>query len=94
MSNCTSGCKTQDHDSYAECLQSKTVQAIGVYGSKNITLDRTWQKGDQKELESYYSAVKQGIEPRSTRKKDIDKAVSLSNDAGKAFDGTTLTFKP
>jgi hypothetical protein len=94
MSNCTSGCKTKDHDSYAECLQSKTVQAIGVFGSKNRTLDRTWQKKDQAELQSYYDATAQGIEPRSTRKKDIDKAVSLSNDAGKAFDGTTLTFKP
>jgi hypothetical protein len=40
MNNCTSGCKTQDHNSYAECLQSKTIQAIGVFGSKNITLDR------------------------------------------------------
>ena len=50
-------------------------------------------KKDNKELDSYYSAVKQGIEPRSTRQPDIDAAVKLSNEAGKAFDGTTLTFK-
>jgi putative FmdB family regulatory protein len=56
-----------------------------------------WDKDKEKawdgELNSYYSAVKQGIEPRSTKKADIDAAVRLSNDTGKAFDGTSLTFK-
>ena len=93
MSNCSSNCATQDHDNYGDCLRDKGISAIGVSGSKNITLDRGWQKRDQKELESYYSAVKQGIEPRSTRTKDIKKAVELSDKAGKAFDGTTLKFK-
>lgn len=93
MNNCTSGCKTQDHNSYAECLQSKNMKAIGVFGSKNVTLDRDWQKKDAKELDSYYSAVRQGIEPRSTRQKDIDAAVKLSETSGKAFDGTTFSFK-
>jgi hypothetical protein len=37
--------------------------------------------------------VRQGIEPSSTKQKDIDAAVRLSNDAGKAFDSTTMTFK-
>jgi hypothetical protein len=50
-------------------------------------------KKDNKELDSYYSAIKQGIEPRSTRQKDIDAAVKLSNEGGKAFDGINLTFK-
>ena len=50
-------------------------------------------KKDNKELDSYYSAVKQGIEPRSTRQPDIDAAVRLSSEAGKAFDGINLTFK-
>lgn len=51
-------------------------------------------KAHDKELESYYSAVRQGIEPRSTRQPDIDAAVRISNEAGKAFDGTSLTLKP
>ncbi len=41
----------------------------------------------------YYSAVRQGVEPISTKKKDIDAAMMLSNEAGKAFDGNTLMFK-
>ena len=55
--------------------------------------DSTKIKKDNKELDSYYSAVKQGIEPRSTRQHDIDAAVRLSNESGKAFDGINLTFK-
>jgi hypothetical protein len=55
--------------------------------------DKSKENADVKELESYYSAVRQGIEPISTKKKDIDAAVRLSNEAGKAFDGNTLSFK-
>ena len=47
-------------------------------------------KKHDKELSSYYSAVRQGIEPVSTKQKDIDAAVRLSNDMGKAFDGNAI----
>ena len=47
-------------------------------------------KKDDKELSSYYSAVKQGIEPISTKQKDIDAAVNISNEMGKAFDGNNI----
>lgn len=92
MNNCTSSCKTQDHASYGECLQSNIPMFSGVTPSKS-GYDQDKVKKDQKELDSYFAAVKQGIEPRSTRQPDIDQAVKLSNEAGKAFDGTTLKFK-
>ena len=92
MSNCTSSCKTQDHASYGECLQSNIPMFSGVTPSKS-GYDQDKVKKDQKELDSYFAAVKQGIEPRSTRQPDIDAAVKLSNEQGKAFDGTTLKFK-
>jgi len=50
-------------------------------------------KQHDRELQSYYDATRQGIEPRSTKSKDIDAAVKLSNEAGKAFDGISMTFK-
>jgi hypothetical protein len=50
-------------------------------------------KAHDKELNSYYSAIRQGIEPRSTRQPDIDAAVRISQEAGKAFNGTSLTLK-
>jgi hypothetical protein len=43
-----------------------------------------------KELGSYYDALRQGIEPVSTKTKDIQAAVRLSNDTGVAFDGNSL----
>ena len=47
-------------------------------------------RAHDKELGSYFDAVRQGIEPISTKKKDIDAAVRVSNEAGKAFDANTL----
>jgi hypothetical protein len=43
-----------------------------------------------KELGSYFDATRQGIEPVSTKQKDIDAAVRLSNDMGTAFDGNAI----
>lgn len=50
-------------------------------------------KAHDKELGSYYDAIRQGIEPVSTKQKDINAAVAASNIAGKAFDGNTMGFK-
>lgn len=47
-------------------------------------------KAHDKELGSYYDALRQGIEPVSTKTKDIEAAVRLSNDTGVAFDGNAL----
>jgi hypothetical protein len=47
-------------------------------------------KAHDKELGSYYDAIRQGIEPVSTKQKDIDAAVRLSNDMGTAFDGNKI----
>jgi hypothetical protein len=55
--------------------------------------DQDKVKKDNKELNDYWAATKQGIEPRSTKQKDIDAAVQLSNEGGKAFDGISMTFK-
>lgn len=47
-------------------------------------------KQHDKELGSYYDALRQGIEPVSTRTKDIQAAVRLSNETGVAFDGNAI----
>ena len=92
MSNCTSSCKTKDHANYGECMRSNTPMFVGVNPTRT-GWDQDKVKKDEKEIQSYWDATRQGIEPRSTRKKDIDAAVKLSNDAGKAFDGISLTYK-
>lgn len=92
MSNCTSSCKTKDHASYGECLQQNSPMFAGCFPTRQ-GWDKDKENKDNKELSAYYSAVKQGIEPRSTKMKDIKAAVEISQAAGKAFDGVNLTLK-
>ena len=80
--------------------QVHPVEVEGCFGCKLGTLEIG--RGDarhdgvmsakqhDKELGSYYDALRQGIEPVSTKTKDIQAAVRLSNDTGVAFDGNAL----
>jgi len=75
-----------------DCFGCKVIglqMSTGAASSRGIPT----AKQHDKELGAYYDAVRQGIEPRSTRQPDIDAAVRISNEAGKAFDGTSLTLK-
>ena len=83
--------------------ESHPVEVEGCFGCKAMGLQMSagaassrgiqTAKAHDKELGAYYDAVRQGIEPRSTRQPDIDAAVRISNDAGKAFDGINMTLK-
>ncbi len=85
--------RIKTHPEYVDdcfgCKVGELQLTVGVANHKGIPT----AKQHDKELGDYYSAVRQGIEPRSTKQVDIDAAVRLSNDAGKAFDGSTMTFK-
>lgn len=83
--------------------QKHPEEVEGCFGCKVLTLQinqtslrvdgMQTAKQHDKELQSYYDATKQGIEPISTKQKDIDAAVKVSNEVGKAFDGNTMGFK-
>lgn len=85
--------RQRTHPEYVEdcfgCKISELELNVGDANSRGIPT----AKQHDKELGSYYSAIRQGIEPRSTKQRDIDAAVRLSNDAGKAFDGIKLQYK-
>ena len=76
------------------------VEVDGCFGCKvsNLQLSVGSARSDgmmsakqhDRELQSYYDATRQGIEPVSTKTKDIDAAVRLSNDMGVAFDGNAI----
>lgn len=80
--------------------QVHPVEVEGCFGCKLGTLQLS--RGDarhdgvmsakqhDKELGSYYDALRQGIEPVSTKTADIQAAVRLSNDTGVAFDGNAI----
>lgn len=76
MSHCTSGCKTQDHASYSDCLRSKNP------ADKNSTrtVDNLYAKNalNTMEITEYRAARAQGIQPKTTRLPDIRAAVAAS----------------
>lgn len=75
---CTSTCRTQDHESYGACLRSKNLQ-IGDLMHVEV------QKAGAKNLEAYANARKHGIQPKSTRPKDVQQAIRTSDQTGKPY---------
>lgn len=80
---CRSGCKTQDHESWGECLRAAEVRTYHVAVSKGF--DGTAQKKWDRELEGYRTARKEGIHPDGTKWKKIDEARRLSDKVGAAY---------
>ena len=77
MSNCRSGCKTQDHANWGECARAANLSISNEVASLSI-------KKTDRELSAYRDARKLGIQPASTQMKDIQKAVRVSEKIGKA----------
>lgn len=87
MSKCSSGCPYGDCPSYGYCLKRKNVGVTSLE-STNPSFSRNVQKEWDSELDRYEAAVKQGIQPMSTRTADINLAVEASNEMGVAFDAS------
>ena len=74
---CRSGCLTRDHKSWGECARAARLNVGSVENGRYAAWD--------KEMNDYASAVGQGIQPHTTRQRDIDEAVSLANEIGEAI---------
>lgn len=83
-SPCSSGCRTKDHRSYAECLQDKGAGRTYL-ASPSKGLDGTAQKRWDGELAAYRAARAEGIQPDGTRMHQITEARKLSDAAGAAY---------
>ena len=68
------------------CKAKKIQLSTGDANGKRIMSSKSFDG----ELNSYYDATRQGIEPVSTKRKDIEAAVRLSNDTGTAFNGNDI----
>lgn len=83
-SKCASGCPTQDHATYGACLRAKG--GVSTYlASVSKGLDGTRQKRWDRELDRYYAARRQGIQPDSTKMHKIVDAERRSDAAGAAY---------
>jgi hypothetical protein len=72
---CRSACPTQDHDSFGQCCRSARLQ-IGSLAQ------RDYYKAWDHELDAYEAAVRQGIEPRTTKLGDTQAAVEFADETG------------
>lgn len=80
---CTSGCTTQDHASYGDCLRAKAVKTYLAAPSRG--LDGTAQKQWDQELDLYRKARKEGIQPSGTTMNKVTDALRQSDAAGAAY---------
>lgn len=67
---CSSSCLTKDHASFGECLRAKGIQLSPQVSDGYSTRQKAWDR----ELDSYDSARRQGLEPRSTKQSAVDQA--------------------
>jgi hypothetical protein len=79
---CSSNCRTGPHETYGACLRAKNLRTNALDGEALVT-----QKRADKTLDDYAKARKYGIQPASTRARDVQAAIRLSDKAGSAFQG-------
>lgn len=80
---CTTGCPTKDCPSYAACLKGKSLRV--AYCNSASGMDYTAQKKWDADLAAYRSARDQGIQPSSTQKDAVERAVAISDKSGIAY---------
>lgn len=82
---CRSGCITQDHESWGDCLRASNIQmATGDANGELVGNGWTNKKWDN-ELSLYREARAQGIQPEGTSTAKIRKAMDVSDKTGHPF---------
>ena len=81
MSDCRTGCVSQDHATYAECLQAANVTiAATINSSRQLGYEKT-----KKDLSAYQAARRNGIQPGGTTLEKVREAESASRALGRAY---------
>lgn len=73
---CSSGCPTQDHETWGDCIRSKSLTLSGL---ESLGQDRTANKKLDKELSLYREARAGGVQPASTKTADSIKAMEAAS---------------
>lgn len=83
--NCTSTCLTKDHRSWGECMRAKNLGVAYCRSATNPRNDATAEKRWNRELDLYESTRKEGIQPDTTQRVDIERARKFSDLSGQAY---------
>lgn len=82
---CISACVTQDHLSWGACRRANGLRVAYCRSATNPRNDATAAKRWDSELASYESARRQGVQPDSTKSRDIEYAMRASDKMGVAY---------
>lgn len=80
---CSTGCPTQDHRSYGECMRSKR-QMVG-FARSAYGADKSKDKLHERELSLYKELRAQGIQPDGTGMAKLKFAERMSAENGMAY---------
>lgn len=75
----------REHASYGAYLRDKNLAITDCRSATNPRHDRTVGKAWDRGLEAYASARRQGIQPDSTKRRDVERAVKISDESGRAY---------
>lgn len=86
--SCTSACPTQDHQSWGECRRALGLAVTHCRSATNPRHDYSASKRWNRELDMYAAARKQGIQPDTTKRRDVEQAIKASDKTGIAYGRT------
>lgn len=69
--NCSAGCRTKDHATYAECLRAKDVGSMWLGGTKASASE---QKRFSRANEMYRQAKREGLQPAAVSENAVNAA--------------------
>lgn len=76
--NCSSGCRTRDHENWGQCQRAKNLAVVDPEGR---VIRSKWDK----DLDAYAAARRQGVQPENTSRRAVDDAMILSDVSGSAY---------
>lgn len=72
---CSSGCPSQDHTSYADCLRSKRLKISSADAHKE-------NHASYKMVDEYVDARREGMQPQTVFAKDVAYARKMTDKTG------------
>ena len=76
--NCRSGCKTKDHETYAQCLSAANIRTAATMNNPTASVVKS-------ELSAYRSARANGIQPEGTTMNKVKEAENASRALGRPY---------
>ena len=83
--SCRSGCPTQDHESWGDCLRASNIQMSTGDANGGLVSNNWTNKKWDSELALYRTAREQGIQPDGTSTAKVRKALDISDKTGVAY---------